>query len=1050
MKKLFYIFIFFLLASSAAWAQVTTASMEGRIVDNKGESLPGATVVAIHLPTGSKYGVSTRADGRFNLPNLRVGGPYSITVSFVGFQEQKKEDIFLSLGQALSLDFVLSDQVTNLEEVVVQEDQLFNTSHTGYSSNYSNDQIRRMPTISRSASDIYRLTPSSDGNSFAGRNGQYNNFSLNGTIFNNPFGLDAATPGGQTDAQPISLDAIDQIQVSIAPYDVTQAGFTGASVNAVTKSGANKMFGTAFGFYRNNGLTGSKVDGQEIIVPKLTQFQSGFSLGGAIVKDKLFFFANMEVERREDLGSNFLAARPGLNGDNVSRVQASDLDLVSQTLKSKYGYDTGPYENYFHKTNNQKGIIKLDWNINQKHTLTFIYNFLDASKDKPAHPNAIGRRGPDITTLQFYNSGYRINNKINSGLLEFKSIFSNKISNKFQAGLTSYRDSRDPFSAPFPVINIDKDGIRYIVAGHEPFSIHNVLDQDVFQINNNLDIYSGNHTITLGTAFEKFQFNNSFNLTGYGFGVFGSFPSVTDFVNSVNSNAFDADVQNAKNAFTNNNANNTWNLAQLNVGQWGIYAQDKWEVKSNFTLTYGVRFDTPLYFDTPEKVRENIARNGGTYDPVNNPGGLYNPAITYYDEKGAPVKFDHTVLPQAKPLVSPRVGFNWDVKDDKSLQVRGGSGLFTGRFPFVWVGNQVANPAFFFYCVTDPKFKFPQVWRSNIGLDKRLNGGWTLSTDIIFTKDVNSMIVRNYGKGIPTGALVGPDNRPIYLDASKAVNQYGGPTDAYVFTNSNLGKSFNLTMEAKRNWSNGLYTSLAYNYLNSQDISSISAEISSDAFARNPIRGNVNTPLLSPSLYGNKHRIVGSANKVFNYADGKMATTVSLFFEYAQGGRFSYTYSGDINSDGSNLNDLIYIPTDAQLQTLTFSGTASEQNAQRTAWQQYINQDEYLKDRKGEYAEKYAVLSPWYSRYDIRFLQDFKINDTNKIQFSWDILNVGNLISNKWGVRQFPQNTQPIGVSVDGSGNATYSFDSALKKTFTNDFSLISRWQMQFGLRYIF
>ena len=999
------------------------------------------------MPTGTKYGVSARADGRFTLPNLRVGGPYTVVVSFIGYQEQKQEEIYLALGQTLNLEFTIKEESTSLGEVVIRsENATFNSQRTGYSNNFSNDQIRQMPTISRSASDIYRLTPSSDGNSFAGRNGQYNNFSLNGTIFNNPFGLDAATPGGQTEAQPISLDAIDQIQVSLAPYDVTQAGFTGASVNAVTKSGANKVFGTVFGFYRNNSLTGSKVGGQDIIVPKLSQFQSGFSIGGPIVKDKAFFFANFELEKREDLGSNFLAARPGLAGENVARVQASDLETVSSLLKTKYNYDTGPYENYFHNTNNQKGIIKLDWTINQKHSISVIYNFLDAFKDKPAHPSAIGRRGPDITTLQFYNSGYRINNKINSGILEFKSIFSNRFSNKLQVGMTSYKDNRDPFSQPFPVINIYNSGIPYIIAGHEPFSVHNVLDQTVFQFNDNFDIYAGDHSITLGTSFEKFSFANSFNLTTYGFGVFGGFNSVAAFQSAVNLNSFDSDVASARNAFTANNANNKWNLAELNVGQWALYAQDKWTASPNLTLTYGVRMDLPLYFDTPDKIRENIARKGGLLSA----GGTYAPDVTYYNELGSPVKFDHTKLPDQVPLISPRVGFNWDGRGDKTVQLRGGTGLFSGRFPFVWVGNQVANPDFFFYNITAPNFKFPQVWRSNVGVDKQLSGGWVVSADLIYTKDLNAMIVRNYGLKQPTGTLQGVDKRPIYVTADKAVDPFGGATNAYVFTNTNEGNSFNATLEVKRKWNNGLYTSLAYNFLDSKDISSISAEISSDAYSRNPIQGNANTPVLAPSLYGNRHRIVGSANKTFTYSGGKMATTVSLFFEYAQGGRFSYTYSGDINGDGSNLNDLIYIPTDSELQSQAFSGVPSEQSAQRTAMQQFIDQDQYLSGRKGQYAEKYGILSPWYSRWDIRFLQDIKLGESNKIQVSLDILNAGNLLSSNWGVRQFPQNTQPIGVSVDASGRPTYSFDANLKNTFTNDFSLLSRWQMQFGLRYIF
>jgi hypothetical protein len=513
------------------FSQVTTAAILGKVTDTKGERLVGAAVKATHVPSGTKYGNITREDGTYTLPNMRVGGPYTVVVSFVGYKDQTYENVMLDLAQKLTLDVVLSDASTNLQVVDVTANR-FDSRRTGAASNFNREAIQKLPTISRSASDIYRLTPASDGNSFAGRNGQFNNFSLDGTIFNNPFGLDAATPGGQTDAQPVSLDAIEQINVAIAPYDVTQAGFTGAAVNSVTKSGTNQVHGTAFGFYRNQSLTGSKVAGTAIFVPDLNQTQAGFSLGGPIVKDKLFYFVNFELERRSDLGSNFLAARPGLTGGNISRVAAADLDAVSNALRTRFGYETGAYENYFFNTNNQKGIVKLDWNLfdNQtsSHKLTFTYNFLDAYKEKPAHPSAIGRRGPDATTLQFQNSGYRINNVIHSGIMELKSTFGKIYANKFVAGVTAFRDSRDPFSTPFPVINIQKDGVRYIVAGHEPFSINNVLGQDVLQIRNDFNVYLKNHTLTFGASFERFNFDNSFNLNAYN-GTFSDFSSVQGF-----------------------------------------------------------------------------------------------------------------------------------------------------------------------------------------------------------------------------------------------------------------------------------------------------------------------------------------------------------------------------------------------------------------------------------------------------------------------------------------------------------------------------------------
>ena len=1032
--------LFVFAVSLNVFSQVTTSSVNGVVTDEKGEGLPGASVQAIHVPSGSRYGVSTRADGRYTLPNVRVGGPYLITASFVGYKTSKVEVSELKLGVKAIQDFKLLGQNSQLQEVIVKSDAVLNSQRTGAATSINSQQLAIMPTVTRGAFDFIRKDPTfSENGSFGGRNNQFNNFSVDGAIFNNPFGLDASRPGGQSDAEPISPDAIEQYQVSSAPFDVTQAGFTGASVNAVTKSGTNDYHGTAYGFFRNQSLTGSKVKGADIFVPDLSQFQAGFSLGGKIIQDKLFFFANLEIDRRSDLGSSFLAARPGLTGSNISRVTAADLDLVSNTLKG-FGYDAGAYENYTHKTNNTKGIFKLDWNINAVHKLTATYNFLDASKEKPANPSAIGRRGPDFLTLQFFNSGYRINNKLNSFITELKSNFSNKFSNKLQLGYASFRDTRDPFSTPFPTIGIQKDGVRYIVAGHEPFSINNKLNQDVYQITDNFNIYAGDHTITLGASLEKFEFDNSFNLGAYA-GVFGDYGSLAAFQTAATNGNLKKDIDAAKATFATNNEKNTWALAETNVGQLAFYAQDEWQVNKRLTLTVGLRMDKPMYFDTKEKIQENLERNKFTYAPE----------VVYYDEFGKSTTFDHTVLPTATPLFSPRIGFNFDAKGDKTMQIRGGTGLFTGRFPFVWVGNQVANPNFFFYCVTDPNFKFPQVWRTNLGLDKKLDNGLLLTGDIIYTKDINAMIVRNYGLKLPTGKLVGADTRPIYQVSDRA--DKFGPTNAYVFSNTDLGYSLNVSLKAEKTFENGLNAFLGYNYTDAQDAASIQAEISSDAYDRNPANiQHTNRPVLSPSVFGNQHRVVGGASKKFSYSNGKMATTFSLFFEYDKGGRYSYTYGGDINNDGSGLNDLLFIPTDAQLEGMKFSGNSAEQAAQKAGFKAYIAQDEYLSANRGAYAEKYATLSPWYSKWDLSVFQDFVVAKGHSIQLSFTMLNVGNFINSDWGVRQVASITslvQPLGVSV-ASGVPTYLFDTAQRSTFYTDNGLLSRWQGQVGLRYRF
>lgn len=1053
MKKVISL-LFFVLSIHTMIAQTTTSSIKGIVRSSKADLLQGATVLAVHTPTGSKYSALSNADGRFNLLNMRIGGPYKITVTYVGFQNQEFNDVYLELGKAFSLDILLQDESQKLQEVKVTgaKNKVFASGRTGAETTIGRRELATLPSISRSAEDFTRLEPSASGGSFGGRNDQYNSYSLNGAVFNNPFGLDAATPGGQTNSQPISLDAIDQIQIATAPYDVTLSGFTGASVNAVTKSGTNEFHGTAYSFYRNQDLTGSKVKGEKIFVPSLEQTQAGVSIGGPIVKDKLFFFANYEIDKRSDLGSSVVANDGNsTTGVNESRVSATDLMHVSTEL-GKLGYNTGAYQGFTHNSDSNKGIIKFDWNINDNNKLAVIYNFLDASKDKPAHPTAIFRRGPDTNTMQFEKSGYQINNQIQSFLVELNSKFSETVTNKLQAGYTHFNDFRKPFSAPAPVITITKDGSPYIIAGHEPFSINNKLDQKVIQITDNLNIVKGNHTYTAGFSFEKFIFKNSFNLKGYGFDVFGS----------VNMVGFDANIANgyyasaiaaAQTTFEAKNkledgANGGWNLAETTVGQLAFYVQDEWNINDNFKLIYGLRADKPLYFNTSELIQKFI-------DTDNSEG--YVPTINYYNPKdGSVVNFDSTKLPGNALLWSPRVGFNWDVNGNKVTQLRGGSGIFTGKLPFVWVGNQVGGTDPFFYEMVNNDFKFPQVWRTSLGIDHKFENNYILTVDMSYNKDLNAVHVQDWGLKKPTSQLVGADNRPIYGSNDYGTwNEYGFPAraHAYVLTNSKKGSAFNGSVKVQKTFDNGLFASLAYNYLKSKDVNSIEAEITGDAFNFNPALGNVNNDVLSNSKYGDTHRFIGVGSKKWKYGtNDKWATTVSTFFEYAQGGRFNYTYGGDINNDGSGANDLIFIPTTAQINTMIFSGAG-----QGAAFDKFISQDDYLNGRRGQYVERYGALSPWRGKWDLKLMQDynFKISSAsdkkNTIQFSVDVLNLGNLLNSDWGLVQVPTSVQPIGVSVNQTTNIpTYTFNGTQTKTFNYDASLASRWQAQFGIRYIF
>jgi hypothetical protein len=1073
MKKLFLnqpcillLGLFLSLTSSQLFAQVTTATLSGFIKDSKGAGIGSATVTVEYPDAGIKHVLTTNSEGRFTLPNLRVGGPYKVTVDHVGYHSSGSDDLFLELGLNNTIEVSMVEKSTELSGVTVTATgaKIFDNKRTGASTNISRSLIRDLPTISRSADDYIRLTPSAsptyNGMSFAGRNGQYNNFSLDGAVFNNPFGLDAPTPGGQTNAQPISLDAIDQIQVNLAPYDVTQAGFTGAGVNTVTKSGNNNFAGTAYVFYRNESFTGKKVNKSKLVVPDLNQLQTGFTLGGAIKKNKLFYFVSIETEQRQDEASSYVPQNSSNVGKtNTARVLEADMQAVSDILKQRFQYETGPYQGYTHDQTNYKWLAKLDWNINSVHKLSFTYNGLDAKKDKPAHPSAIRRRGPDFTTLQFQNSGYEIVNKLNSFGAELKSNFGSNSANKLRVVYTTFRDKRNPFSEPFPVINITKAGTMYIVAGHEPFSIHNRLNQDAFQITNDFNLYKGKHNFTFGASYESFKFGNSFNLTGYAATLFSD-ADIQTFKDSVpvggayvfGAYPLDVDVATARAAA----AADQWTWYYLTVGQVAAYAQDEIQVNDKFRLTLGLRMDMPVYL---EDKFEFIPAGGTSSSPTLQ----NNDPLVLFDEDGKPITngkdkdLDNTRLPTKSPLISPRVGFNWDVNGDKTLQVRGGSGLFTGRFPFVWLGNHIGNPFSFFYCVTDKDFQWPQVWRTNIGADVKLKSGTILTADVAYTKDVNAMMVRNYKLGTPTGTLnsgIG-DSRKVYLPTDQGAN------NTYVFTNTDKGYQFNISLQAQQSFPKGLFLMAAYNYNIAKDASSISAEISSDAFDRNPILNNANEAIESHSLYGNMHRFFVAGSKKWLYGGGMWGTTVSLFSSWTSGNRFAYVYGGDINNDGTASNDLLYVPTDSEIDAMVFTpltdvlGNVQSPATQKAAYKAFIAQDEYLSGKRGQYTEKYGAEQPWYSQLDLRILQDLYTTPgkkRNTLQFSIDLINFGNLISSEWGVREYATTSgyyQPISVAYNGN-SPTYQFDPSLTSTFQASPDLPSRWQMQLGLRYIF
>ncbi|MDF7813727.1 carboxypeptidase regulatory-like domain-containing protein [Hymenobacter sp. YC55] len=1065
-RLLLFLLLSFMLSSSfVGLAQgVTTSAMKGLVLDSKGQPLPGATVVATHLPTGTKYGTTTRDNGQYDLLNMRVGGPYELVVSFIGSQTYTDTGIQLALGKTFESKVTLADASQALGEVVVKgnRDGQINKDRTGASTNINNNAIRTLPTISRSQEDFTRLTPQSSGLSFGGRNTLYNNFSLDGSIFNNSFGLDAPTPGGQTNSQPVSLDAIEQLEVSLAPYDVRQGGFTGAGVNAVTKSGTNDFKGTVYTFLRNESLIGEKVGDVKITNPDLKFNQTGFALGGPILKNKLFFFTNAEITRRDDPGLTFrpasspTEAQAALNGsaNGVSRVLESDLIAIRQRLIDTYGYDPGSYQGFTYRTYSDKFLVKFDWNINAKNTFSLRYNYLKSYREQGPHPIAIApsSRVQGVNTLQYSNSGYTINNDLNSVVGELNSRFGEKFSNKAQLSFSAFRDYRELPNAPlFPMLDITRNGTTYVTVGTEQFSAENRLDQNILQFTDNLSYFAGAHVLTAGVTYEQFNFVNDFNLARYGYPFFGGIDVDRFFQVTDRSNPAFVDL----NAVAAAGGRNRVKSVDVNVAQLALYAQDEWNVTPAFKLTLGVRADMPIY-NTDVAPNPQIA------------------AAPLLDSEGRPTQVDVTKFPKATPLFSPRLGFNYAIENDLTTQIRGGTGIFTGRIPFVWISNQASNSQFdpngytFQINGTARDFKFPQVWRSNLAIDQELPGGIVATLEGIYSKDRNAAIHRNYNFVTPTQQLAGADNRLIYPTAGPRITPgFTGPDGQFSFLdagvivleNTNKGFQYNLTGQLKKDFDNGLYVQAAYTYTKAKDVTSNPGEIAADAYQRNPVVGNANNPQLAYSDFGLRHRVIGAAGKRFAYADDRLATTISFFFEAAQGNRFSYTYAGDLNRDGIPGNDLLFVPAsrdqinlvDIRDQSGNVLVTAAQQWEQLNA---YINQDDYLSNRRGGYTERNGAISPWYTQLDARILQDFSVKTGERkhtLQLSLDVQNLGNLLNSDWGVRRVYANNRFIETSYLPSAPDApiYQFRGG-NQTFINNTDLNSRWRAQVGLRYIF
>lgn len=1083
--SLFMIVILTFAGQNSYSQGVTTASIQGSVKDDVGITLPGATIVAIHQPSGTKYGAVSNSEGRFTLPNLRVGGPYLVTVSYVGYDGLSYDGISLGLGQSYSINAKLTDGIELATvEVTAQSGGVINSDRTGASLNLNADKINSLPTISRSINDFTRLTPQSNGTSFAGTSNRFNNYTIDGNIYNNNFGLGSGQFAGSS---PISLDVIEEVQVNLAPYDVRQGGFTGANVNAITKSGTNKFTATVYSYLRNDQMIGDRVGDTRLTLGDSKSTIRGVSVGGPIIKNKLFFFANYEKEEESIPSFQKVASRPGLepNGLNVSRVPADRLDFVRNQIGSLYGYETGPYENYQFGSEQERLNLRLDWNINQNHKFSVRYNRYGAFTDVPTNGNSIryistryrNTTRTGIEAMNFRNNNYTQDRAVQSFVAELNSKLGNNVSNQLNVGWSSITDPNRgvPGEQNFPFIEVlepDASGnpLYYFSLGNELFTVGNLLNNRIFNATNNLSIYKGKHTITLGANFEYMTFNNAFNPVFNGFYRFNSYDNFVESVINKNPNVH-------PDAFAKGFAldgSTTPPTDETRFGQLGLYVQDEFQVTQNLKLTGGLRVDLPFY---PITIPTN-----GLLDDKNK---------QFSDPNGNQFTPDVSTFPTVNPLFSPRVGFNWDVNGDKVTQVRGGTGVFSGRIPFVWLSNQVngsgvirggyglegqevvnsgilfnpdvtahtpANPSQTLsneLNLTDRNFRLPQVWRTNIGVDRKLPFGIIGTMDFIYSQDVSTPIAYNPVLREPDGVLNGPDARG-YWTPQTGFAGYSNDRDfrnVFYLTNARERADYaSITFQLQKEFTNGFYTMVAYTRSRARDLDAAGG---SQAISLWPatVQNDRNNPELGFAGFDQPNRLIS------NISYRTKNTTLSMFYDGGEFGRFSHTYSGNF---GDASNRLIYVPNTASelnFQQFSLGGKTITPEMQQTLFDDYINQDKYLSSRRGQYAERNGGLRPWVHRFDFRVTEDIILskNTKNKLQLSMDILNIGNLLNSAWGIPQIEWQRTPLNYRGRNDNNepiyrlnANRGTTEFPTETFRESVSLANTWRMQVGVRYLF
>lgn len=1075
------------LVGITAFAQVTTSSLNGKVTDANGAAVPGAAVVAVHIPSGTQYYAVVNAEGRYAINGMRSGGPYKVEVSCLGYQAVTFTDVTLQLAEAYNLNAKLNDDTQMLSEAVVVStaNSKFAVEKTGAATNINNAQITALPTVSRSISDVTRLSPyGGNGMAFAGADGRTANFTVDGANFNNNFGLTEKLPGG---GSPISIDAIEEMQVVISPFDVRQTNFTGGGVNAITKSGTNTFKGSAYVYHRNENMRGDAVESETISGARDKDRNTiyGMTFGGPIIKNKLFFFVNYEYAKTPTVANRWRGSEDGIGNSNayLSRTTLEDLQKVSDFVKDKYGYNTGSYTNFPADESNRKILARIDWNINDDHHLALRYNH--TLNKRWSAPNASSMDGgsrssyerTSLYSMSFANSMYSQDNLVNTWSLDLNSRLSDKLSNQFLATYSQLDDVRGTNSSDFPFIDIldggkkTPDGVdaadgtnTYMALGYELFTWNNGVHNNVITAKDDLTYYAGNHKATFGASYEYQMADNSYMRNGTGYYRYNS---LDDFLNEAAPSivcltyGYDGEANPA---------------ARVRFNKLGVYAQDEWSMLDNFKLTYGLRLDG-LFFSN-----QDLMRNQAIYD---------------LDYNGKHI--DTGKWPNSSLTVSPRVGFTWDVFGNKSFKVRGGTGLFSGRLPLVFFTNMPTNSGMVQYqaklnatgknggtltdmkqfagkiltrqelhdklismgypdtikpedgtapseiSAVDPKFKMPQVWKTSIAVDYSLPTSFpfTITAEGIFNKTINGVCLRDWSVKDTDGfsRFNGADNRPIYQDfkytymtekkdkngnvvkdeAGNVVMVAKNMPNAYVLENTSKGYGYSANLTINTTPVQGLNIMAAYTHTVSKELTGMPGSNASSVLNYMATVNGPNDPGLHNSQYVTPDRFVAS----LTHSD-KSGNHYSFIYETWRGGyNYSYMTVNDINGDGYNY-DAIYVPTDAEVANREFRFVSDDD---RDRFMDYVHNDKYLSKRQGKYAEAYSVYSPWVHRVDFSYKHDFKVNvgkSVNTLQLSLDVKNILNLFNSSWGVSKYMNPALGGGrilkyEGVDNEGYATFS-----------------------------